>query len=258
MWIYQPNQTPLPQNNVVQPKQSPVPDFSISDAADDIKEKSTSKMPEIRRSQNVPYKETIENLPVKRVAHGTHSISAKVLLFLAGMGASGIFLRLCKKSQRQMILRCGENWLDIFSNPPIQLFSTLFLTAVLLLTVLCMLGFCTFGKLFSKLILFLYGVGIGVLCLQLFTMHGWRGWLFFTVLPGLYATILAFLLCRLSDAGGRVSTQLLNSLQKKENPPVRCGNGKALVDQYLVFCSMQIVCCGLVSTAARPIMGLLL
>lgn len=258
MWIYQPNQTISTQNDAPQPQQSPVLDFSISDTADDAKKQSVPKMARIRHNGNSQCKEVIENLPVKRLAHGAHSISSRILLFLAGMGSSGIFLRLCKKSQRQIILRCGENWLDVFSNTPIQLFSTLFLTAVLLLTILFMLGFCTFGKLFSKAVLFLYGVGIGVLCLQLFMMHGWHGWLFFAAVPGLYAIILACLLCRLSDAGGRVSAQLLNSLQKKEDPPVRRGNGKALMDQYLVFCSMQIVCCGLVSAAARPVMALLL
>lgn len=257
MWIYQPNQANSTQNDTSQPQQSPVLDFSISDKDDNGEQQNTSKTSQIGYNENFQCKEVVDNLPIKRLAHKGHNISSRILLFLVGMGLSGIFLRLCKKSQRQIILRCGENWLDVFSNTPIQLFSTLFLTAILLLTILFMLGFCTFGKLFSKAVLFLYGVGIGVLCLQLFMMYGWRGWLFFAAVPGLYAIILVCLLCRLSDAGGRVSAQLLNSLQKKEVPPVRRGNGKALMDQYLVFCSIQIVCCGLVSTVAQPIMALL-
>lgn len=256
MWIYQPNPTTPTQNNTLQPQQGCVPIFSTVGISDDAKEQDVLKTPQIRRNEKC--KEIIENLPIKRATQGLHSVSVWILLFLAGMGTSGIFLRLCKKSQRQMILRGGQSWLDVFSNTPIQLFSTLFLTAALLLTILFMLGFCTFGKLFSKVVLFFYGVGIGVLCLQLFMMHGWRGWVFFAVIPGCYAVILACLLCRLSDAGGRVSAQLLNSLQKTENPPVRRGNGKALMDQYLVACSMQIVCCGVISAAARPVMGLLL
>lgn len=256
MWIYQPNQTMSTQKDASQPQRDSVPDFSIPSETIDAKEQNAFKTSQIRRDEKC--KEVIENLPIKREKNRLHNISVWIFLFLAGMGASGIFLRLCKKSQRQMILRCGEAWLDVFSNTPIQLFSTLFLTAVLLLTVLFMLGFCTFGKLFSKVVLFLYGVGIGVLCLQLFVMHGWRGWVFFALVPGCYAVILACLLCRLSDAGGRVSAQLLNSLQKTENPPVCRGNGKTLMDQYLVACSMQIVCCGILSAAARPVMTLLL
>ncbi len=258
MWIYQPEQ-PVQQANAPQPQTSATFHFSTAETTDTASVQKKPQTAQIQPETRPEEGRTAQRPDFVKCKNKSHDVlSGRILLFCAGLASSGVFLKLCKKSQQQVILRCGKNWLDVFSNTPVQLFSTLFLTAILLLTVLFMLGFCTFGRFFSKAVIFFYGIGSGVLCLQMFMLYGWRGWLFFAVIPGLYAAVLVCLLCRLSDSGGQVSAQLLDLLQKKENPPVRRSTSKALMDQYLVFCSLQIVCCGFLSVAAQPVMDLLL
>lgn len=178
------------------------------------------------------------------------------LPYFLGIAASGILVALCTAEQRKDFFSWGEACLTVFSDTPLRLFSTMFLSAILLLTILAALGFCTFGKWLSKLLLFFYGIGSGALCLQLFMGSGWRGWLFFAAVPGMYLVILAYCLSHLSGYSAQLSGFLLSQLIKKDPPAYRV-SGRILMDRYFAFCCWQIAACGILSTAAKPLLTML-
>lgn len=183
---------------------------------------------------------------------------ANAFSYFIGVSASGALFSLCSTEQKQILLHYGESWYTYFLGEPLHLFSTLFLSAALLLTLLLLVGFCTFGKVLSRILLFLYGIGSGMLCLQMLLLYGWRGWLFYGMVPGLYAAVLALFMSRLSSFSAQLSTMLCKFLNKKENPPVYGVTAKALVEKYLVLCSVQIVCCSFFACVAKPIATYLL
>ncbi len=204
------------------------------------------------------HKNKIEAKPQNSVHKRTIKPLLNCLPYFIGLATSGAFFSLCSVSQRQLLLHYGESWISSFAGKPVQLFSTLFLPAVLLLTLLLLLGFCTFGRPLSRIVLFLYGIGSGVLCLQMLVLYGWRGWVFYGLVPGFYSAVLAWFLCRFSSFSMQLSTALKKLLSKKENPPAYGVTAKALVEKYLVLCSLQVLSCSIFALLAKPISGYLL
>ncbi len=244
MWIYQPVQEetsaqPSPEHN----------EFHFS--TDPVSPNPEPEKPIV--PDKCEKREEHASFPQERARKQAVHAPLGLFPYCIGLAASGVLLRFCPDMQRELLLVYGKSWLKLFTDTPLRLFSALFLSAIVFLTLLFALGFCPYGRFCSKALLFLYGTGSGLLCVQMATQYGWKGWLFFAILPGIYSAILAVFSGALSRCGAQLSLTLLHLLQKQENPPAHRISGRMLMDQYLVFCSLQIPVCGALATAAGPI-----
>lgn len=244
MWIYQPVQEetsaqPSPERNEFHFSTDPV-----SSSPEPAKPMVSSEIE--KREEHVTF-------PQEQARKQAVRISLGLLPYCIGLAASGVLLRLCPDMQRELLSVYGKAWLKLFMDTPLRLFSALFLSAIVFLTLLFGLGFCTYGRFCSKVLLFLYGTGSGLLCVQMATQYGWKGWIFFAMLPGIYSAILAVFSGALSRCGAQLSLTLLHLLQKQEDPPAHRISGRMLMDRYLVFCSLQIPVCGALAAVSEPI-----
>ncbi len=255
MWI-----CPSPDASLTPPKNAP----NERPAAVTTPEKSEIHSPatcagtptKLPKGKNTP-EQTIKAAKVIAVSRKDASPESmqKFVPYLLGTAASGVLAALCTATQRESFFSWGEGCLTMFSDTPVRLFSSMFLSAILLLTLLAALGFCAFGKAIGKLLIFFYGIGSGALCLQLFVSSGWRGWVFFAAIPGIYLAILAYCLGHLAEYSAQLSGFLLGQLKK--DPSAHRVSGRMLMDHYFVFCSWQIAACGALSTASGPLLTLL-
>lgn len=249
MWIYQPEQPDSPA-----PAKTEINEFHFSaDSAPAPEPTLPPKPSEATVAAKIEDREKPLSFPPDRARKPPVRFTQGISPYYIGLAAAGVLLRLCPETQRELLLMYGKSWLKLFSDTPLRLFSTLFLSAVLLLTLLVALGFCPYGRFCSKALLFLYGTGSGLLCVQMATQYGWKGWIFFAVLPGIYAAVLAVFSVRLSRCGAQLSLTLLHLLKKQEDPPTHRISGQMLMDQYLIFCSLQILVCGALAASAGPI-----
>ena len=230
MWVYTPA-SDSPKLPHAEPVQQPVQEaFSFSEKS--VPQEGSGACME---KPAIPVERTCCN----RKPEMLH-FPAGMLWYGVGLACAGILLQTVQHPYLKLL---GENLRMLFSQKPVHLFSALFLSAFLILSLMFLLGFCTFGRCFGKVLLLLYGIGTGVCCLGLLQTYGWRGWLLFALLPGVYATILSWCLCRVAGSGGRLSASLRNLLRAKENPPACRASGRTLVDTYLMTCCMQGFCC---------------
>ena len=178
--------------------------------------------------------------------------------YYIGLAVSGLLLRACSASQKAFFQMVAQRVFSVFRQDTLALFGSLFLTAFFLLSLTFFTGFSLFGQGLSACILCLYGLGTGILCLQALQEYGWQGWMFFICVPGIFAAVLAWNLGRLNSRIRQFSSYLLQLAGQKENPPAQRLSGRVLVDRYLVCCCVQIICCGVISAAAKPCIQLLI
>lgn len=249
MWLYE-----VPESNDEKVEQANA--FHFSDAENNANPDLHAREQQQSFANEQPLKKTSKQEILAKKRALTPAMNC--LSYFVGLAASGVLFSLCSTEQKQILLHYGESWYTYFSGESLHLFSTLFLSSILLLTLLLVVGFCTFGKALSRVLLFLYGIGSGMLCLQMLLLYGWHGWLFYGLIPGLYSAVLALFMGRFSCFSAQLSTMLRKLLTQKENPPVYGVTAKALVEKYLVLCSLQIVCCSFFACVAKPVANYLL
>jgi hypothetical protein len=173
-----------------------------------------------------------------------------IAAYAAGLAAAGAAIAAGTQEMRDFLFYYAQNWLKLFeTEEALHLFSTLFLSGVLSMTLILLLGFCTFGAPLIYLLLALKGAGSGMLSLQLFLTYGWKGILLYALMPAVSDVFLAWCLCALGHDGIRhACAYFSHNIAQKTFP--RC-TGKAFLSRYLYLCTLQILTCGLSAASAQ-------
>jgi hypothetical protein len=170
-----------------------------------------------------------------------------VCLYVAGLFLSGILLAAVQGKGAEFLRYYAENWTNLFCSlaSPLHLFSTLFLSGVLSMTLLLVFGFCAFGVPLVYGLLVCKGAGSGLLALELFLLHGWKGALLYIAFPALTDIFLGWCLCSLGCLCAQNAATLFGGRSAADGAGGSRLTGKLLLNRYLFLCTLQILSCGL-------------
>ena len=163
-------------------------------------------------------------------------------------GRAGVPVRLSEQLVRLFTLdEPGAVW---------TLFGAEYLTAAGSATLLLLLGLSAFGPVMIHLFAMLFGMGVGVVSLQLFLTSGWRHALLGLVLSGAPTAAAVAGLCLFGASALQVSGRLQRAAFGRQELPSLAG-ARGLLAQYLVLNVLFLPVCG-VSTALACLAGQLL
>ena len=258
MWVYQ---EPVSSKTLAVPQAAPAPaDAARPDPAPFIpfvKEKAEAS------SASAP------PAPVRRAAlrraRGRRQGLARECAILAasylfGALLSGVALALGSGDEQAFLSAYLDNWSRLFTldepGAVWTLFGAEYLTAAGSATLLLLLGLSAFGPVMIHLFAMLFGMGVGVVSLQLFLTSGWRHALLGLVLSGAPTAAAVAGLCLFGASALQVSGRLQRAAFGRQELPSLVG-ARGLLAQYLVLNVLFLPVCG-VSTALACLAGQLL
>lgn len=199
----------------------------------------------------VPPKQTETNEPAARKKSIPRDCVLLAVSYLFGALLSGVTLALCQAHELDTLSAYLANWSGLFvldgPRSVWNLFGAEYITAAGGATLLLLLGLSAFGPMLIHLFAMLFGLGIGVVQLQLFLQSGWKSALLALVLTGIPTAAAVTCLCLFGASALRVSGRLQNTAFGKKAYPTGSG-ARRLVGQYLVLDVLFLPICG-VSTA---------
>ena len=258
MWVYQ---EPVSSKTLAVPQAAPAPaDAARPDPAPFVpfvKEKAGAS------SVSAP------PAPVRRAAlrraRGRRQDLARECAILAasylfGALLSGVALALGSGDEQAFLSAYLDNWSRLFTldepGAVWTLFGAEYLTAAGSATLLLLLGLSAFGPVMIHLFAMLFGMGVGVVSLQLFLTSGWRHALLGLVLSGAPTAAAVAGLCLFGASALQVSGRLQRAAFGRQELPSLAG-ARGLLAQYLVLNVLFLPVCG-VSTALACLAGQLL
>lgn len=171
--------------------------------------------------------------------------------YLFGALLSGVILALCRANELDTLSAYLANWSGLFmlDGPESvwNLFGAEYVTVAGGATILLLLGLSAFGPVLIHLFSMLFGLGIGIVQLQLFLEAGWKSALLALFLTGIPIAAAVTCLCLFGASALRVSGRLQNTAFGKKVYATGSG-ARRLVGQYLVLDVLFLPICG-VSTA---------
>lgn len=171
--------------------------------------------------------------------------------YLFGSLLAGVILALCRAHELDTLSAYLSNWSSLFAldgpKSVWNLFGAEYMTAAGGTTMLLLLGLSAFGPVLIHLFAMLFGLGIGMIQLQLFLQSGWKSALLALWLTGIPTAAAVTCLCLFGASALRVSGRLQNTAFGKK--VYSAGSGaRRLVGQYLVLNVLFLPICG-ISTA---------
>lgn len=260
MWVYQ---EPVSSKTLAVPQAAPAPaDAARPDPAPFVpfvKEKAEAS------SVSVPPAPASVRRAALRRARGRRQDLARECAILAasylfGALLSGVALALGSGDEQAFLSAYLDNWSRLFTldepGAVWTLFGAEYLTAAGSATLLLLLGLSAFGPVMIHLFAMLFGMGVGVVSLQLFLTSGWRHALLGLVLSGAPTAAAVAGLCLFGASALQVSGRLQRAAFGRQELPSLAG-ARGLLAQYLVLNVLFLPVCG-VSTALACLAGQLL
>lgn len=171
--------------------------------------------------------------------------------YLFGSLLAGFMLALCHTSELETLSAYLANWSNIFIlNGPgsvWKLFRAEYLTVAGGATILLLLGLSALGTVLIHLFAMLFGLGIGMVQLQLFLQTGWKNAILALFLTGIPTAAAVTCLCLFGTSALVVSGRLQKTAFGKKGYCAGSG-ARRLAGQYLVLNVLFAPICG-VSTA---------
>lgn len=167
--------------------------------------------------------------------------------YLFGSLLAGVMLALCHTGERDTLSAYLANWSGIFvldgPDSVWNLFRAEYLTAASGATVLLLLGLSALGSVPIYLFAMLFGLGIGIVQLQLFLQTGWKNAMLSFFLTGVPTAAAVTCLCLFGASALRVSGQLQTTAFGKRGD---CGGlgARRLAGYYLVLNVLFVPICG--------------
>ena len=184
--------------------------------------------------------------PAKR--HATRDCWLLAAAFLLGCTAAGALQAVCDARQAELLRYYLEAWQKLFApgsmQGTVQLFGMEYLALGLVVSLFLVLGLSALGPVMIFGSMMLYGLGSGLLMVQLCTAGGWK-----TILPallwtGLPAAAASGCLCFFGACALQVSSRIhAYSFRKHYSRQSRPGV-QALLGQYLLTMVVLLPLCG--------------
>ena len=236
MWIYEQtkpeeNLSLLPQT-VSLPVQNAEPALPPAPAA------------EPEPAEQLPQKEPY--IPARR--HATRDCWLLAAAFLLGCTAAGALQAVCDARQAELLRYYLEAWQGLFTpggmQGAVQLFGMEYLTLGLVVSLFLVLGLSALGPVMIFSSMMLYGLGSGLLMVQLCAAGEWKAILSALLWTGLPAAAASGCLCFFGACALQVSSRIhAYSFRKHSGGQARPGV-QALLGQYLLTMVVLLPLCG--------------
>ena len=185
-------------------------------------------------------------IPAKR--HATQDCWLLAAGFLLGCTAAGVLQAVCDARQAELLRYYLEAWQGLFTpsgmQGAVQLFGMEYLTLGLVVSLFLVLGLSALGPVMIFGNMMLYGLGSGLLMVQLCAAGGWKAILPALLWTGLPAAAASGCLCFFGACALQVSSRIhAYSFRKHPGGQARPGV-RALMGQYLLTMVMLLPLCG--------------
>lgn len=184
--------------------------------------------------------------PAKR--HATRDCWLLAAAFLLGCTAAGVLQAVCDARQAELLRYYLEAWQGLFTpsgmQGAVQLFGMEYLTLGLVVSLFLVLGLSALGPVMIFGNMMLYGLGSGLLMVQLCTAGGWKAILPALLWTGLPVAAASGCLCFFGACALQVSSRIhAYSFRKHPGGQVRPGV-QTLLGQYLLTMVVLLPLCG--------------
>ena len=217
MWIYEQEKTE--ENLSLLPQTVSLPVQKAEPALPTVLETAPEPV------EQLPSKEPC--IPAKR--HATRDCWLLAAAFLLGSSAAGVLQTVCDARQAELLRYYLEAWQGLFApgsmQGTVQLFSMEYLALGLVVSLFLVLGLSALGPIMIFGSMMLYGLGSGLLMVQLCTAGGWKTMLSALLWTGLPAAAASGCLCPPRGAG---TAGTISADHGSVAAAVRCG-GRAFV-----------------------------
>ena len=185
-------------------------------------------------------------IPAKR--HATRDCWLLAAAFLLGCTAAGVLQAVCDARQAELLWYYLEAWQKLFAQGSmqgtIQLFGMEYLALGLVVSLFLLLGLSALGPVMIFSSMMLYGLGSGLLMVQLCTAGGWKTILSALLWTGLPTAAASGCLCFFGACALQVSSRIhAYSFRKHPGGQARPGV-QALLGQYLLTMVVLLPLCG--------------
>ena len=195
-------------------------------------------------AEQLPTKEPC--IPAKR--HATRDCWLLAAAFLLGCAAAGVLQAVCDARQAELLRYYLKAWQGLFTpsgmQGAVQLFGMEYLTLGLVVSLFLLLGLSALGPVMIFGNMMLYGLGSGLLMVQLCAAGGWKAILPALLWTGLPAAAASGCLCFFGACALQVSSRIhAYSFRKHPGGQARPGV-QALMGQYLLTMVVLLPLCG--------------
>lgn len=217
MWIYE--QTKSEENFSLLPQTVGLPVQTAESALPPVPAQAAE--PAEQLTQKEPC------IPAKR--HATQDCWLLAAAFLVGCTAAGVLQAVCDARQTELLQYYLEAWQRLFApgsmQGAVQLFGMEYLTLGLVVSLFLVLGLSALGPVMIFGNMMLYGLGSGLLMVQLCTAGGWKAILPALLWTGLPAAAASGCLCFSGPAlcrSAAESTHILSASIPADKPAPGC------------------------------------
>lgn len=185
-------------------------------------------------------------IPARR--HATRDCWLLAAAFLLGCTAAGALQAVCDARQTKLLRYYLEAWQGLFTpggmQGAVQLFGMEYLTLGLVVSLFLVLGLSALGPVMIFSSMMLYGLGSGLLMVQLCAAGGWKTVLLALLWTGLPAAAASGCLCFFGACALQVSSRI-HAYSFRRHPGGQARPGvQALLGQYLLTMVVLLPLCG--------------
>ena len=236
MWIYE--QTKPEENLSLLPQAISLPVQKAEPALPTVPETAPEPVEQLQPKEPC--------IPPRR--HATRDCWLLAAAFLLGCTAAGALQAVCDARQTELLRYYLEAWQGLFTpggmQGAVQLFGMEYLTLGLVVSLFLLLGLSALGPVMIFGNMMLYGLGSGLLMVQLCAAGGWKAILPALLWTGLPAAAASGCLCFFGACALQVSSRIhAYSFRKHPGGQARPGV-QALLGQYLLTMVVLLPLCG--------------
>lgn len=236
MWIYE--QTKPEESFSLLPQTVSLPVQTAESALPPVPAQSTEPAEQLQPKEPCT--------PAKR--HATRDCWLLAAAFLLGCTAAGVLQAVCDARQAELLRYYLEAWQGLFTpsgmQGAVQLFGMEYLTLGLVVSLFLLLGLSALGPVMIFGNMMLYGLGSGLLMVQLCAAGGWKAILPALLWTGLPEAAASGCLCFFGACALQVSSRIhAYSFRKHPGGQARPGV-QALMGQYLLTMVVLLPLCG--------------
>jgi hypothetical protein len=200
--------------------------------------------------------------PVWRGRAGLARLSPKCLLLAVAYGFGAVLAGVLQaRSNGHVQTFLGlylQNYADLLAlrsaKGAVTLFGTQYFSSLAAATLLLVSGLCAFGPLLIFLFVIFYGVGTGMVSLQLLLQASWQQAALVLLFWGLPVSLAAACLCAFGSSALSVGLRLQNAAFSGKSDTQIALSTRHLVGQYLFWAVLLLPLCG-VATALLYLLG---
>ena len=245
MWIYEPSRTETAVTPVPSSEHADIPAESPMDAIEERQLPMPS--PEIEPPQPAKQPTTVPHRTVRKCP-ATRDCVLLAAAFLLGSLAAGVLQAVCDARQTEVLGYYLDAWRALFAAKSlqnmVQLFCTEYLTLGIVVSLFLVLGFSALGPLLIFGCTMLYGLGSGLLLVQLSNAGGWRSVLSVLFWTGIPAALAGGCLCLFGASALQVSGRIRAYSFRGHSAGQASPGIQALLGQYLLTMVLLLPLCG--------------